>query len=126
MDFIEAERGLEFENPVHVRFADISAEVASDLAELRAEEAAQAGEPPETLAFTDPYGDAYELLGLVDFGNSDIQAESDATLAENAGAFYDTVDKEIVLPEGQTELALSFTIVHELVHALQDLSLIHI
>lgn len=120
IEFIEAERGLEFEHPVHVRFTDISAEVAENLEAYRAAEAA-VGEAPETLAFADPYGEAYKLLGLVEFDeSSDAQTAGDEAIAENAGAFYDSESIEIVLPEGEDEAALRITIVHELVHALQD------
>ncbi len=117
VEFIEQERGLEFEHPVAVRYADISSEVAESLAAIREEEAAT--ESPDSIAFADPYGDAYRLLGLV--GDSvDPGADADEAIAENAAAFYDPYFQEIVLPEGESELAMSFTIVHELVHALQD------
>ncbi len=117
--FVERERGLTFEHPVAVRYADIAAEVAEDFAEQRAyDESIADGEPAE---FFDPYGDAWRLLGLVDFGAAASSLDStEESIVENAGAFYDPWFQEIVLPEGASEIELQVTIVHELTHALQD------
>ncbi len=117
ISFIEEERGLTFEHPVHLRFADIAAEVAEGF-----EEARRLEEQFESNAFEtpDPYGDAYHLLGLVDFDpNLDSQESLEASIIENAGAFYDPNALEIVLPEGEPIVKLQLTLVHELTHALQ-------
>lgn len=120
VDFVEAERGLEFEHPVHLRLADISAVVLEDFESYRAAEAA-AAELPDAVAFADPYGEAYILLGLAEFDEAEgSDAANDEAIAENAGGFYSPSDLEIVLPDDEDEAALRFTIVHELVHALQD------
>ena len=119
IDFIEAERGLEFDHPVNVRFTDISAEIAEDFAAARELEEQFVVQGDELLA--DPYGDAFTLLGLVDFDPElDSQETTEASIIENAGAFFDPVDQEIVLPDDESLIALQVTIVHELTHALQE------
>ncbi len=107
--FVEAERGLEFSEPVDVRWADISAE-------LEAERPAT----PANSEQVDPWTEAYRLLGLVD-PNPDVTLDQELndTLSENAGAFYEPWSETIVLPEGSSDIELSVTIVHELTHALQ-------
>ena len=110
--FVESERGLSFHRPVDVRWADISSELADDFAAER--EAAPTDLSP------DPFQEAYGLLGLVDVDPSVSFAESvQDTATAQAGAFYDPVVKTIVLPAEVDPHALGFTIVHELVHALQ-------
>ena len=106
--FVESERGLTFTEPVDVRWANIAEEIQND------------APPLPTTDEIDPWSEAYRLLGLVDPepGTSSDEALTE-TLAENAGAFYEPWTETIVLPEGQSELALSVTIVHELTHALQ-------
>ena len=113
--FVERERGLTFDRPVRVRFADIAAEVAEGL-RLKRESESQI--PSEV---HDPYGEAYRLLGLVALEiEQDSRAATNESIAANAGAFYDSLFEEIVLPEGASQTAMQVTIVHELVHALQD------
>lgn len=121
ISFIEAERGLQFDHPVNLRFADIAAEVAADFEEARELDELFANEDGiEGIAVADPYGDAYTLLGLVDFdADLDSQESTEASIIENAGAFYDPSVEEIVLPEGESIVSLQLTIVHELTHALQ-------
>ena len=105
--FVESERGLTFSEPVDVRWANIADEIVDDA-------------PPPTNEAVDPWSEAYRLLGLVDPDPETSSQEAlTETLAENAGAFYEPWTETIVLPEGESELALSVTIVHELTHALQ-------
>ncbi len=120
VEFVESERGLRFGRPVDVRFANIAEEVAAGFEENRAAlEAAQAS--LDELPVADPYGDAFTLLGLVDFeADLDSQESTEESIIANAGAFYDPFEDEIVLPEGESLLSLELTIVHELTHALQD------
>ena len=116
--FIEAERGLAFDHPVHLRFTDIAAEVAASFEEAR--EFDEQFDATNGIDAVDPYGDAFTLLGLVDFDpDLDSRETTEASIVENAGAFYDPVVEEIVLPEGESILRLQLTIVHELTHALQ-------
>ncbi len=106
--FVETERGLEFDHPVNLRWADIAAEIEAD----------RPAAPPGIVV--DPWADAHRLLGLVDPAPSSTVSDAlTETLAENAGAFYEPWTETIVLPEGTSETALSVTIVHELTHALQ-------
>lgn len=120
IEFIERERGLEFDHPVSLRYADIAAEVAADFEEQREFDEEWAAENDDVDYF-DPYGEAWRLLGLVDFEAEASSAEStEQSIIENAGAFYDPWFEEIVLPEGASETSLQLTIVHELTHALQD------
>ena len=120
IDFIESERGLEFEHPVNVRFTDISAEVAADFEAAR--ELEEQFDPSNAVGpFADPYAEAFTLLGLVEFDpDLDSQESAEASIIENAGAFFDPWDQEIVLPEDESILSLQITIVHELTHALQE------
>lgn len=119
IDFVEQERGLTFEHPVTLRYADIAAEIAENFDEQRAYDESVASD--ETAEYFDPYGDAWHLLGLVDFEAEATSLDStEDSIVENAGAFYDPWFEEIVLPEGVSETALQLTIVHELTHALQD------
>jgi len=111
--FVEAERGLEFDHPVDVRWADIAEELAQDFA-LERQRSAE-GEPSY-----DPYEEAYGLLGLIDSNaDRDLAQSIDETATENARAFYESSTETIVLPVGESQEALGFTIVHELTHALQ-------
>lgn len=107
--FVEAERGLEFTQPVDLRWANIAEEIDADRPVVRVD-----------TDFVDPWSEAYRLLGLVD-PEPDISVDQaiNDTLSENAGAFYEPWSETIVLPEGVSEIELSFTIVHELTHALQ-------
>ncbi len=112
VDFVEDERGLTFERPVEVRWADISAELAADFARERADESSDGS--------IDPFQEVYVLLGLLDVDPSVSFAESvDDTATSQAGAFYDPTLQTIVLPLGADPEALGFTIVHELTHAVQ-------
>lgn len=112
VDFVEAERGLSFDQPVDVRWADISNELAASFAQDRSD-------VPADQPF-DPFQEAYGLLGLVDADPSISFTESvEDTATVQAGAFYDPAVQTIVLPLGEDPDALGFTIVHELTHALQ-------
>lgn len=112
--FVEKERGLTFDEPVAVRWADINTELAEDFAADRADRS-------DVEQTVDPLQEAYALLGLVELDPEvtfDERAED--TAAEQAGAFYDPYERAIVLPEDVSLEDLGYTIVHELTHALQD------
>lgn len=112
--FVEEERGLTFDEAVKVRWSDISAELEEGFAEERLE---NEGIEPSA----DPVEEAYALLGLIDLDPEDTLGERiDDTAAREAFAFYDPVERTIVLPEGANPEELGYTIVHELTHALQD------
>lgn len=116
VDFVEAERGLEFEHPVQVDF--LTHDQFSET--LRASQ--QDG--------TDTDGDDLEdllpmlrALGLVS-GNVDL-FDTYYDLADSlVAAFYDPDDERIEIPapdpSGGLAVELRVTLVHELVHALQD------
>ena len=57
--FIEFERGLSFDHPVNVRWAEIAEEIAEDLA---ADEVS--ADWPDDEALVDPWAEAYRVLGL--------------------------------------------------------------
>ncbi len=121
--FIEAERGLTFDHPVEVRWADIAQEIATEQAAARDTSIFSLGDDDADIADEvplDPWLEAYRVLGLIDPNPEQALDETvTETLAENAGAFYTPWDETIVLPQGQPAEALSVTIVHELTHALQ-------
>ncbi len=102
VEFVEDARGLEFEQPVDIRWMTVEEAVASG--EFAAED----------LSWAEPF----QIIGLLpDELDADAQGEM---LAEHAAAYYDPIEQEIVLPPGDVSLLGASTIVHELTHALQD------
>jgi hypothetical protein len=107
--FVEEARGLEFTDSVEVRRGDVSAELAAgtDLSDEVVQD------------YWAPWQDAYQMLGLFD-PEQNLAAATTETTSQGAYAFYDSLEKVIVLPEGEIEGFLELTVVHELTHALQD------
>ncbi len=102
VEFVERERGLEFEHPVDVRWASVADVVA-------------AGEfADEETSWAEPF----QIVGLLP-AELDVAAAQGDVFAEHAAAFYDPSTEEIVLPPGEASLLDAATIVHELTHALQ-------
>jgi hypothetical protein len=111
-DFVEAERGLRFEHPVHVDFLerdDFVALVTSDEANLsphdrddRARESA-----------------SYRALGLLE-GDVDLFEAGNTAAGEAFVAYYDFASERIRVRGTELTLAVQGTLVHELTHALQD------
>ena len=110
--FVERERGLDFEHPVEVRFlpeAEFRDEVTSDEADLSDEDDAE---------FTrqEAAARAFGLLGPDD----DLFEQVNTVSGEGILAYYSPEDAEIVVRGEELDVAMQGTLVHELVHALQD------
>lgn len=113
VDFVEEQRELEFKHPVKVRFLPdkkFEKEFASGDTELTKEER----ELEQQLA-----GELL-ALGLTD-EEVDLSEAGEALDAFGTVGYYDTETDELVVRGTDTEdLDVKVTIVHELVHALQD------
>jgi len=110
--FVERERGLDFEHPAKVRFLDDAA----------FEEALREGEEPPTAeeqALDEQQAGELVALGLAAARPSPEAAEDDAD-ASTVG-YYDSETEELVMRGTDLDdVDVRVTIVHELVHALQD------
>jgi hypothetical protein len=112
VDFVERERGLGFEHPVKVRFLD---DEAFDRALREGEEEPTA----EDEALDEQYAGELVALGLAASRLSQDAAEDDAD-ASTVG-YYDSETEELVVRGTDLDVVdVRVTIVHELVHALQD------
>ena len=69
--------------------------------------------------------DAYSLLGLVPV-DLDLRAVLMSLYTEQIAGFYEPDSTALFVMDDQPEELLEGLLVHELVHAIQDLSLIHI
>jgi hypothetical protein len=113
VEFVEKERGLEFEHPVKVRFladAEFEAEIRADYEELTEEDRAlDAQFAGELVAL----GLAAEKIDL-----TQVTEDLDAT---GTVGYYDTKVEELVVRGTNTRsVEARVTIVHELTHVLQD------
>jgi hypothetical protein len=112
VEFVERERGLEFEHPVKVRFLD---DEAFEAALREGEEEPTA----EDAAIDEQYAGELVALGLATARLSQDAAEDDAD-ASTVG-YYDSETEELVVRGTDLrDVDVRVTIVHELVHALQD------
>lgn len=112
VDFVERERGLDFEHPVKVRFLDDEPFEAA----LREGEEAPT---EEDRALDDQYAGELVALGLAATRYSRDAAEDDADTS--TVGFYDSETEELVVRGTDLDdVDVRVTIVHELVHALQD------
>lgn len=112
VDFVEAERELAFEHPVHVDFlteAEFRPEVTSDGSDLSGEERED----------VDAGTGLLRALGLVD-GELDLFGAVNQLSGEGTLAFYDPATERIRVRGTELTPRLRGTIVHELTHALQD------
>ena len=110
--FVERERGLDFEHPVEVRFlpeAEFRDQVTSDEADLTDEDRAE-------LTRQEAAARAFGLLGPDD----DLFEQANTVSGEGVLAYYSSDDAEIVVRGEELDVAMRGTLVHELVHALQD------
>jgi hypothetical protein len=110
--FVERERGLEFDHPVHVDFLtaeEYSAETTSDesalLDEERTELDRQAGE--------------LRALGVAS-GEVDLFTAFNQVADGGTLAFYDPFDERVRVRGTELTVGTEVTVVHELTHALQD------
>lgn len=110
--FVERSRGLTFEHPVQVDFvteADLDQEVT----------VADDTITPEQQAGYDQAAAFVRMLGLAD-GEIDYFQSTNELNQGAIAAFYSPAQKRIVIPDGPMDPVLRSTVVHELVHALQD------
>jgi hypothetical protein len=110
--FVERERGLEFEHPVEVRFLpeeEFREEVTADQADLSDEER-------EEVTRQEGAARAFGLLGPDD----DLFEQVNSVRGEGVLAYYSPEQTEIVVRGTEPDVAMRATLVHELVHALQD------
>lgn len=115
VEFIEAERGLEFTHPVIVNFLDeagMRAELDSSIDEGNEAESAPPAGPDPTLGYL-------RALGLVE-GEIDLEANADELITDLAVAFYSRSNKQVYVVFGDGGLMERSVLVHELTHALQD------
>jgi hypothetical protein len=114
--FVESERGLEFEDPVDVEF--LTPDEFSD--EIRAREGELTHEEREELEDLVP---TLRAVGLMS-GDIDLIDTQLDLLDTLVGAFYNIEDERIVVPiedpSDELPVDMRVTLVHELVHALQD------
>src|SRR5262245_40527427 len=113
VQFVEKERGLEFDHPVRVRFLDDAA-FRERVAAWSGDETAKEREL-DALEASDLYalGLATEVIDL-----AGAQAASDET---DVLGFYDEDTKEMVVRgRDLSDTDVRMTVVHELTHALQD------
>lgn len=110
--FVEEERGLEFAHPVHIDFLtpeEYSSAARTDAADLTDEERESFEE----------YAAVFRSLGLLS-GEVDI-FESVNDLSDGGTlAYYDHVTDRVTVRGTEVTVDLRVTLVHELVHVLQD------
>lgn len=110
--FVEAERGLGFDHPVHVDFLtaeEYSAVVRSDPDDLTDDEREELDDLVAML----------RALGLV-AESFDVAEATDELVDQGTLAFYSWEDRRIRVRGTEIDIGLEVTLVHELVHALQD------
>ena len=110
--FVEEQRGLDFRHPVHVDFLtedDFVATVTTDEADLSAADRRD----------IEDYEAAARALGLAGAG-TDLFAAGNTLSGEGILAFYDSETKRVTVRGTAMTVGLRVTLVHELVHVLQD------
>ena len=111
-DFVEDERGLDFEQPVQVDF--LSAREYSEATTTGA-----AGLADDELLELDRYAAELRAFGLAT-GELDLVEALNAVSDGGTLAFYDPDDERIRVRGTELTPGLRVTLVHELTHALQD------
>jgi hypothetical protein len=110
--FVQTERGVLFEHPVHVDFLsdeEFTAEVTTAESELTDEDR-------ETI---DDSEAALRAMGLVE-GDLDLFDEQNQLAGEGAAAFYDPETERITVRGTELTPEIRGTLAHEMTHALQD------
>jgi hypothetical protein len=108
--FVEQARGLKFKTPVEFKLLG-DADFRKRLQELQEED-----RDPEEIEDT---RGVLVALGLLD-KNVDLQAAIDKLLGGAVAGFYDPETDELVVRGSDATISVQSTMVHELVHALQD------
>jgi hypothetical protein len=113
-EFVEAERDLQFEHPVHVDFmtaAEYREEVTTD-----SDSASLTDDEKQELARVEGM---FRAIGLLS-GEVDLLASFNQLQDEGTVAFYDPHGKRVRVRGTELTPALRKTLVHELTHAVQD------
>jgi len=111
-DFVEAERGLEFEHPVFVDFL-----TSGEYTDQTIED--EAATPDEQHAELDRFAGELRALGVAS-GELDLFTAFNQVADGGTLAFYDPIDERVRVRGTTMTVSLEVTIVHELTHALQD------
>ncbi len=110
--FVERARGLDFDRAVPTRFLsedDFRAEVTTAADDLGDEERRQ----------LEAFEGVFRAIGLVE-GEVDLFEEVNELQGGGVLAYYDTDEEEVVVRGTEMTVGVRATLVHELVHALQD------
>jgi hypothetical protein len=110
--FVELERGLEFDHPVHVNFltdAEFREETTSEDGELSAPEREE----------LEGWAHQTRALGLTS-GDVDMHAALNSLSGDGTLAWYDPSTASITVRGTEMTVGLEVTLVHELTHAMQD------
>ncbi|MGH2720730.1 MAG: hypothetical protein ACRDJO_03885, partial [Actinomycetota bacterium] len=110
--FVELERGLEFDHPVHVHFLtdeEFREETTTDDGELSRAEREE----------LESWADQTRALGLTS-GHVDMHAAVNSLSGDGTLAWYDAATASITVRGTVMTVGLEVTLVHELTHALQD------
>ena len=110
--FVEEERGLRFDHPVHIDF--LTAEEYSQESTTDA-----AGVDDEQRAELERFAAELRAFGLAS-GEIDLVEAYNAVTDAGTLAFYDPDDERIRVRGTELTVGLEVTLVHELTHALQD------
>jgi hypothetical protein len=111
-EFVERERGLEFDHPVTVEF--LSPEEYSEAARFDMGELT----PNDRQAIEDSAA-LYQALGLVP-DDLDLVESTNAMADSGTLAFYDPIAERVTVRGTEMTTGLAVTLVHELVHVAQD------
>lgn len=112
VDFVEKERGLEFEHPVYVDFLtekEFEKEVTSDESDLAEDEIAEIEEVAGVM----------RAVGLLD-PDTNLLDSLNELMAGGVIGLYDPEDERIRMRGTELTPDVRSTLVHELTHALQD------
>jgi hypothetical protein len=111
--YVEEERDLQFDHPVHVDFLTASEYTSATTSDTEG--------PPEDAerADFDTYAAQLRALGVAS-GELDLYEAFNAVVDAGTLAFYDPDDERIRVRGTDMTVGLEVTLVHELTHALQD------
>jgi hypothetical protein len=112
VDFVEKDRDLEFQQPVHVDFLTPQEYMASSAAEAQKVTEKDRREMGQAVALL-------RAFGLLE-GDVDLLARLTQLSEEGTLAYYDPVTERVTVRGTELTMAVKGTLVHELTHALQD------
>ncbi|HEY6532178.1 MAG TPA: DUF2510 domain-containing protein [Acidimicrobiales bacterium] len=112
VDFVEQERGLDFDHPVEIEMVpddEFAASVRIDETEFDEEDLEQVSSSEAQL----------RAFGLID-GTTDLVDTTSAMRSAGILAYYSPEERKVYVRGTELTPAVEATLVHELVHALQD------